>query len=177
MVKNLGGNKSKRGARKHTQPATHTNTRKAVEEGEVYGSVTNVFGNGRAEVMCIDGNRRLLMIRKKFKGRNKRDNTIGKGTWVLAGKREWEVRGTNDKEVCDLLEVYSATDVENLKNSVVCDWRVLASEKDTALVQDEELVFEDDRTQHYAEIMDNAETADIGSALDWLDEDVDIDDL
>ena len=177
MVKNLGGNKSKRGARKHIQPAVHSNTRKAAEEGEIYGSVTNVFGNGRAEVMCIDGTRRLLMIRKKFKGRNKRDNTVTKGTWVLVGKREWEVRGASDKEVCDLLEVYSAADVENLKNSVVCDWRILASDKDAAPAHGEDLVFEDERTQHYTEIMENTETADIGDALDWLDDDVDIDDL
>ena len=175
MVKNLGGNKSKRGARKHTQPSNSGNTRKASQEGEIYASITNVFGNGRAEMVCMDGVKRLLVIRKKFKGRNKRDNTVAKGTWVLAGRRMWEVRCADDKEVCDLLEVYSASDMDHLKSSVAGNWQVLAGEKDKSC--DEELVFEDEQTQHYTDIMNQMEVSDPAGALDWLDEDVDIDDL
>ena len=177
MVKNLGGNKSKRGARKHTQPAQSGNTRKASQEGEIYGSITNVFGNGRAEVICIDGEKRHLVIRKKFKGRNKRENTVTKGTWVLAGRRVWEVRGANDKEVCDLLEVYSQSDVDHLKGSVAEDWRILGGDREKEQGEGE-LVFEDEQTKHYTDILESMECADPKGALDWLDdEDVDLDDL
>jgi len=176
MVKNQGGNKSKKGARKHIQSGSSGYTRKADLEGEVYASITNVFGNGRAEVICIDGVKRLLVIRKKFKGRNKRDNTVAKGTWVLAGRRAWEVRSANEKEVCDLLEVYSQSDIECLKSSVVQDWKVLATEKETNPESDD-LVFEDASTAHYSEILQEMHTEDISSKMDWLDDDVDIDDL
>ena len=176
MVKNQGGNKSKKGARKHIQSASSGFTRKAELDGEIYASITNVFGNGRAEVMCIDGIKRLLVIRKKFKGRNKRDNTVSKGTWVLAGRRIWEVRGANDKEVCDLLEVYSQSDIDCLKSSVVEDWKVLATDKEKT-PQDDGLVFEDADTTHYTEILEKMDSEDITSKMDWLDDDVDIDDL
>ena len=176
MVKNQGGNKSKKGARKHVQSAPSGFTRKAELEGEIYASITNVFGNGRAGVMCLDGIKRLLVIRKKFKGRNKRDNTVTKGTWVLAGRRVWEVRATSDKEVCDLLEVYSQSDIECLKSSVVEDWKVLATDKEKT-GESGDLVFEDADTAHYAEILEEMDSEDITSKMDWLDDDVDIDDL
>lgn len=176
MVKNQGGNKSKKGARKHIQSTSSGFTRKAELEGEIYASITNIFGNGRAEVMCIDGVKRLLVIRKKFKGRNKRDNAVSKGTWVLAGRRVWEVRAANDKEVCDLLEVYSQSDIDCLKSSVVEDWKILATEKEKTS-QDEDLVFEDAETSHYAEILEEMDSGDITAKMDWLDDDVDIDDL
>ena len=41
----------------------------------------------RAEVLCIDNISRMLIIRKKFKGRNKRNNMVGLNSWVLAGLR------------------------------------------------------------------------------------------
>ena len=88
MVKNFGGNKSKRGARKYLTTSQTRNTRKAELEGETYAMIKNIYGNGRAEILCIDGISRILIIRKKFKGRNKRENNVSKGVWVLAGKRQ-----------------------------------------------------------------------------------------
>ena len=111
MVKNLGGNKAKRQGRKHTQGDTSYTTRRSVSEDEKYGIITKVYGNGRAEVKCIDNASRLLQIRKKFKGRNKRDNTITPNCWVLVGLRSWEVRRADDREVCDLLEVYNSNGI------------------------------------------------------------------
>lgn len=187
MVKNLGGNKAKRQGRKHTQGDTSHTTRRAASEDEKYGIITKVYGNGRAEVKCIDGVCRLLIIRKKFKGRNKRDNTVSLNCWVLAGLRSWEVRRADDRENCDLLEVYNSGDVEELKQSVDAPWTVLTSvskSSDNPNSAAEDINFVDERTQKYEDLLDsnqNRET--VQESLDWLaedgseDSDFDIDDL
>ena len=43
--------------------------------------------------------------RNKFKKRNKRDNSITEGCYVLAGIREWEVVAPKKKQKADLSEV------------------------------------------------------------------------
>ena len=186
MVKNLGGNKAKRQGRKHTQGDTSYTTRRSVSEDEKYGIITKVYGNGRAEVKCIDNASRLLQIRKKFKGRNKRDNTITPNCWVLVGLRSWEVRRADDREVCDLLEVYNSNDVEQLKQSVDAPWKVLTSlsKEGNENDQHEDVNFVDERTQKYEDLLesDNNDTT-VKESLDWLaddgsdDSDFDIDDL
>ena len=186
MVKNLGGNKAKRQGRKHTQGDTSYTTRRSVSEDEKYGIITKVYGNGRAEVKCIDNASRLLQIRKKFKGRNKRDNTITPNCWVLVGLRSWEVRRADDREVCDLLEVYNSNDVEQLKQSVDAPWKVLTSlsKEGNENDQHEDINFVDERTQKYEDLLesDNNDTT-VKESLDWLaddgsdDSDFDIDDL
>lgn len=124
MVKNFGGNKAKKQARKYTNNEISYNTRFAKEEGEIYGAITKVYGNGRAEIKCIDGIIRILIIRNKFKGRSRRDNNIEVGTWVLAGERIWEVVKEGAKKTCDLLEVYNSNDIDNLKQSVNLPWNI-----------------------------------------------------
>ena len=85
-----------------------------------------MYGNGRAEVLCIDSmtdsTTRILIIRKKFKGRSRRDNNLEVGTWVLAGVRLWEVIKEGAKETCDLLEVYNNNDIETIKETVNLPW-------------------------------------------------------
>ena len=68
-----------------------------------------------ADVLCNDGVMRLLIIRKKFRGRHRRDNRIKIHTVVLVGIREWEVVGPQKKSKVDLLEVYSDSDVAQLQ--------------------------------------------------------------
>ena len=187
MVKNLGGNKAKRQGRKHTQGGTSHVTRRAASEDEKYGIITKVYGNGRAEVKCIDGVFRLLIIRKKFKGRNKRDNTVSLNCWVLAGLRSWEVRRADDKENCDLLEVYNSGDVEELKQSVDAPWTVLTSVSKSANESNgliEDVSFVDERTQKYEDLLESGQNGEtVKESLDWLaedgsdDSDFDIDDL
>ena len=113
MVKNTGGNKSKRLGRKHVNVPETRGIRYAIEEGEEYAIVTKLHG-GSCQVTCKDGTSRVCMIRKKFKGRGKRDNIIMPGIWVLVGVRDWEVQGAGKMQKCDLLEVYSQSDKERL---------------------------------------------------------------
>ena len=185
MVKNLGGNKAKRQGRKHTQGSTNYTTRKSQSEDEVYSIVTKIYGNGRAEIYSIDGVTRIMIIRKKFKGRNKRDNTVLLNTWVLVGLRSWEVRRADDKENCDLLEVYNAHDIDDLKQSVEAPWHILTSaSKGTQPVNNEEseINFVDERTQKYQDLLNTSATEGVKESLDWLaeddsDSDFDIDEL
>ena len=94
MVKNLkGGSGHKSQARKFASTgATKQSSKLRVveEEGEIYAQITKVFGNGMCDALCIDEVTRLCIIRGKFRGRGKRDNTLRVGSWILAGKREWE---------------------------------------------------------------------------------------
>ena len=130
MVKNAtGGNKSKKQARS-TSSAPQQNIRKAKEEGEIYAAVTKIFGGPNCQVMCNDGISRSCIIRNKFKTRGKRDNNITLGSWILVGIRDWEVRSDGTQK-CDLLEVYSHSEKDKLKQIEVCDFKHLNSVSDT----------------------------------------------
>lgn len=119
MVKNKnGGNRHKKMARKNVKTQfTNRKIRKPKEEEEMFAKVEKMFGGGHADVICNDGVNRLLVIRKKFSGRNKRDNHIKDGTYLLVGKRNWEIVALGKKEKVDLLEVYRDTDITELKKS------------------------------------------------------------
>lgn len=120
MVKNTkGGSGHKSQARKYeTSKLTDTKTRFSENEYEYYAQVVATLGNGMCHVMCMDGKKRLCIIRGKFRGRGKRDNIISNGKWVLVGGRDFESeRAAGDKlEKCDLLEVYTDLDKERLKS-------------------------------------------------------------
>jgi initiation factor 1A len=112
MVKNNGGNKAKKFARKSFN-VVEIGTRYAKVDGEMYGIVNRMLGGSICEVLCIDGETRLCVIRKKFSGKRKRDNLLNRGKWVLVGLRDWEIsKKSIDK--CDLLEVYNDGNVSNI---------------------------------------------------------------
>ena len=115
MGKNkFGGNKAKKMARKHNIPVERK-TRYQMEEGEIYGCCNKIHGGGQFQVLGIDGVERLCFIRKKFKGRGKKDNIINIGTIVLFGARDFETVAENKLQKCDLLEVYSSSDKYKLE--------------------------------------------------------------
>lgn len=124
MVKNAGGNKSKRVGRKHTIDPDTIALRYAIEVGEVYAVVIKIFG-GTCQVICHDGTTRICVIRKKFKGRGKRGNILSAGSWLLVGIRDWEANSKTQK--CDLLEVYSPADKDHLLQTCVEDLTALKS--------------------------------------------------
>lgn len=116
MVKNAGGNKSKKIGRKFSVPQADKNIRLSESELEIYASVTKLLGNGMFHASDIDNKERLCIMRQKFKGRGKRDNTVAIGSWVLIGIRDWEGGGCS-KPKCDLLEVYNDVEKAKLKKS------------------------------------------------------------
>jgi initiation factor 1A len=132
MVKNTtGGSKHKSQARKNIVGRnTNSALRVVQQEGECYGQVEKILGGPHMHVACMDGKLRLCTIRGKFRGRGKRDNRLGTGTWVMVGLRDYETvketTGTGTKvklENCDLLEVYKDSDKERLSDTVRSeDW-------------------------------------------------------
>jgi translation initiation factor 1A len=117
MVKNKkGGSRHKKQASKNTRDVSfNTKLRKAKADGEMYARVIKMNGNGMADVICNDGVTRLLIIRRKFRGRNRRDNQVSLGTMLLVGIRLWEVVGGGKKPKVDLLYTYSAGQINELK--------------------------------------------------------------
>ena len=126
MVKNTkGGSGHKSQARKYeATKQSDTKTRFSQDEYEYYAQVVATLGNGMCHVMCMDGKKRLCIIRGKFRGRGKRDNIVSNGKWVLVGGRDFEPEragnGSNKGDIlekCDLLEVYTDLDKERLKGT------------------------------------------------------------
>ena len=148
MVKNKkGGNRHKKMASKNNQPMGRQKLRLAKEnEGEMYGVVTKVFGNGMCDVYCNDNETRLLIIRRKFKGRNRRDNSVTLNGIVLVGIREWEVVALGKKQKCDLLYVYNDYHKEELKRKDGFNEKMLwqVDGKKTQEEEDEGIIFTHD---------------------------------
>ena len=120
MVKNKkGGAGHKKMARKNVAPKGGYNKklRKPREEGEIIARVTQMCGGGIARIICSDGVQRTLVIRGKFRGRNRRDNTVKINTFVLAGLRSVSFGAVIQKgklEKADLIEVYKESQKEEL---------------------------------------------------------------
>lgn len=128
MVKNSGGNKSKKQGRKFLIPNI---TKKTImpQEGEMFATVIKMLGGQNCEVYGEDGKTRLCVIRNKFRGRSKQDNCIKLDSWIVVGVREWEVR--QDKESkCDLIAVYDERDKEYLKSQNIERLKPLYKELD-----------------------------------------------
>lgn len=140
MVKNKkGGNRHKKMASKNNQPMGRQKLRVAKEkDGEMYAIVTKVFGNGMCEVYCNDERLRLLIIRRKFKGRNRRDNSVTLNGLVLVGIREWEVVAPKKKPKCDLLFVYNDYHKEELKNKEGFNEKMLWQNDGKKAIEEEE---------------------------------------
>ena len=118
MVKNKkGGRNHRKQASKHAKPVVQAKIREAVNEDETYALVIKLNGNSMCDVRCSDKVVRLLRIRKKFRGRNRRDNNIGLQTMLLVGLRSWEVRDPKKKQNVDLLYVYSREHVDTLRSN------------------------------------------------------------
>ena len=102
MPKNTkGGNRHKKMASKNAKPSYSLKMRykNEEEECEMYAKVLQIFGGGMVQVLCDDKQERLCVMRRKFKGRNKRDNQISMNSILLVGLREWEVVQKNKKEL------------------------------------------------------------------------------
>lgn len=162
MVKNTtGGSKTKGQARKFATAPKSTSLRLSENNLELYSIVTKNLGNGMCHVLCIDNVTRLCHIRGKFRGRGKKDNFVGPGSWILIGLREWEMEKRDDKKLqnCDLLEVYDETDKARLK-SIVNDvnWSLFTI-NDTSRVgrksdDDDLFEFTDERAEEYRELIE-----------------------
>ena len=166
MVKNYGGgNKAKGFANKHTTKKGGE-LRTSKDELEMYAQVETMSGGSLCRVKTLDGTEMICHIRGKFRGRGKRDNFIGKGTWMLVGLREWEnseTKAENKNTVlnCDVIEVYNDADKKSLKNTITnINWSPFIKNDSSAVgdddnSSDEEIgfAFADEKTSEFQEII------------------------
>jgi translation initiation factor 1A len=185
MVKNAtGGSKTKGQARKSTSVPSSNRLRVSEDACELYAQVTALLGNGMCHVICIDSKSRLCHIRGKFRGRGKRDNFIGRGTWLLVGIRDWESGESKEAkgklQNCDLLEVYKDLDKDRLKTSVHVDWSVFIDndKKNSNLEKVEEsFEFTDKGTEEYESIINQQSVKQATTVENEEEEEINVDDI
>mgnify|MGYP006077260873 CR=1 FL=1 len=120
MVKNTnGGNKAKKQARKSSRVTVSSKTRCSLHEDEIYACCSKMLGNGMCNVVCIDGEERICIIRNKFRGKGKRGNIMSPGVWCLVGRRDFEKPKEGKLEKTDLLEVYNEIEKKNIMQSEI----------------------------------------------------------
>jgi len=129
VINEKGGCKGKKVARKHLTKGKNE-LRLSHSSNEKYAIVKKLLGN-TCDVICDDGKERRCMIRGKFTGRNKRDNMIDSGAYILVGLREWVNEesgmggsgggggggGHKNVNYCDLLEVYNSSERDILRRT------------------------------------------------------------
>jgi hypothetical protein len=180
MVKNIaGGNNGKKVARKHTTKGKNE-LRLSKSDDEKYAIVKKLLGN-TCDVICEDGVDRRCMIRGKFTGRNKRDNMVDSGTYILIGLREWvdetnTSKSSSDKNIkyCDLLEVYNSMERDILRRT----HNIFSTMKDEIINKyedrDTNVSFVDENTLKYQNMikkMEEKKGSKIGSSGDSDDSD------
>ena len=181
MVKNTtGGSRHKSMARKAFN-APRSALRKKTEEGEVYAVVTKILGGAMCHVIGMDKEERNCVIRGKFRGGKKRDNTIRTGVLVLVGDRDWSSVQKGKLPMCDLLEVYSDSDKDRLKTldtSVDWSFSVNVGEVVSSNTFDTGLEFGDNTINEEYEKLVQDETAEVIGGLDFDHEgEIDIEDI
>ena len=130
MVKNKkGGKRSKKLSSKGAKnDGRNIKLRLPSIEGEIIARVTKTFGHGMLEVLCNDGVTRLCIIRKKFRGRNRRDNDTKLHSFLLVGIRTFEVVAEHKKQKCDLIYVYTDNQKIQLKQGGHIEARLIQDE-------------------------------------------------
>merc|ERR1712110_597513 len=75
------------------------------EDGQEYGQVTRMLGNGRCDVSCFDGSKRLCHIR----GKMRKKVWVNQGDIVLVSLRDFQ------DEKGDIIVKYTPEEARNLK--------------------------------------------------------------
>lgn len=145
MVKNTqGGNHGKKVARKHNGINNKT-TIVSQNEDEIYGIIIKILGGNQFHVKCNNDETKLCIIRKKFTGKNKHNNFLKIGTWVLVGLRSWETSKTDKLDKCDLIECYNENDKIYLQSHYNVSVLLNEEKKMEGFVElNDDVVFEED---------------------------------
>lgn len=114
MVKNAGGNKTKKGSRKKIQ--MEAKKRSLAElmktDGQEYAAVRKINGGGRFNVIGVDKVERIGIARATLK-RNKKFIEVGQ--LILVSLRDFE------EKFCDILDIYDGSEVEMLVRGGLID--------------------------------------------------------
>jgi len=190
MVKNThGGSGHKSQARKNTTTGKSTSSSKLrlmnTEDDEAYGQVISILGGSTCAVLCHDETERLCIIRGKFRGRGKRDNTLYRGCWVLVALRSWSGTTAKGKEQCDLLEIYSELDKKKLQTQESgINWKnFIANDATNSFNKSETdqqygFEFSDEQSDEYSNLMKSKNVEKISLTISHdMDEEINVDDI
>lgn len=151
----MGGRRGKKNGGKNKGFNMVNGIRLALEDEEVYAVCLKVFGGGMCSVKCEDNTTRTCVMRSKFRGRDRRNNMLSHGTWVLVGLRDWEGSAHGKDAKCDLLEVYNDHEKELLvQTNEERDLSILTGIKSTSTGQHDDFDFVDAKTQEYRDLID-----------------------
>jgi len=131
MPNNKGGKKYKRNK---NQVQENKNTRlKDVNQLQEYAQITKCLGNCRFEVLCFDGKKRMAIMCGKMRKRV----FVNAHEIVLVSLREWQ------DSKCDIIDKYSASDVQKLKQKNLIPKSIKLEEKmdDENEIMDDNLGF------------------------------------
>ena len=162
MVKNTtGGSGHKSQARKLVSSGKANHIRLSENEFERYAYVTKMLGNGMCYVITDAGATLTCHIRGKFRSRNKKNNMVTPMSTLLVGIRDWE----SEQKNCDMLELYDAEDVRQLRANPAVDLSALdrhiavSGGTGHSKTQDaDELVFSNDVEPEYSDPADASST-------------------
>ena len=180
MVKNTnGGGNAKKQARKLTTNRGSNELRKSQNACELYACITKNYGNRMDVIMQKDGTTLSCRLAGKFKGRNKRNNIVSVGCWVLVGLYEWEKESKN----CELLYIYEKNEIDELRNLPGINWKYLniasnnnLDDSDNDEAGNATIIFTESATNKSIEELYDTNVKNVTSTL--LDEDeINIDDL
>lgn len=103
------------------------------EEGQEYGQVTKMLGNGRIEVSCFDSVKRMGHIRGKLR----KKVWMGQGDIILVSLREFQ------DDQCDVIHKYNSDEARTLKQQGELPENAKINETDTfGADEDEDVNFE-----------------------------------
>ena len=187
MVKNTTGGKGhKKFANKPVVKST--NIQIASSSNEFYAIATKMLG-GAFNAIDTFGVKWNIPIRGRFSGRNRKDNRIEIGTWVLIGDNGLNMNTSNrdSGKSGQLLYVYDSKDKDWLMNKVVASWSVLinndvTSKSESALEQTNDVHFMTSKEEEQELIIQQIEEAKVkgNKVLTLLDsgfDDFNIDDI
>jgi len=108
MPKNKGkGGKSRRRGKNDANEQFNKRELRGKDEGEEYGQVIKMLGNGRLEAFCYDGKTRQCRIRGKLQ----KKVWINKDDIILVSLRDFE------DGKCDVIHKYTPDEIAQLKKS------------------------------------------------------------
>ncbi|KAJ9441019.1 Eukaryotic translation initiation factor 1A [Diplonema papillatum] len=136
--KGKGGKNRKRGTNKNEPEKRDLNLK---EEGQEYGQVVKMLGNGRLEVYCFDGTKRLGVIC----GKMRKKSWVSNGDIVLVGLRDFQ------DSKCDIILKYNADEAKRLKKQGEIPEHVKANEDEDAQGGADNVVFEVDGSDEDSE--------------------------
>eukprot|EP01060_Flectonema_neradi_P032231 TRINITY_DN508_c0_g1_i1.p1 TRINITY_DN508_c0_g1~~TRINITY_DN508_c0_g1_i1.p1 ORF type:complete len:183 (+),score=69.23 TRINITY_DN508_c0_g1_i1:150-698(+) len=127
--KGKGGKNRKRGTNKNEPEKRDLNLK---EEGQEYGQVIKMLGNGRLQVYCFDGTRRLGVIC----GKMRKKSWVSNGDIVLVGLRDFQ------DSKCDVIMKYLPDEAKRLQKMKEIPEHVKANEDEEGPSRDDNIVFE-----------------------------------